>query len=34
MNVDLNSDKSSDAPCTHCLASTKLKIEDLIFNDI
>ena len=31
MNVDLNSDKSSDAPCTHCLAATKLKIEDLIY---
>ena len=31
MNIDLNSDKSSDSPCTHCLASTKLKIEDLIY---
>jgi len=31
MNIDLNADKSSDAPCTHCLASTKLKIEDLVY---
>jgi len=31
MNIDLNAAKSSDAPCTHCLASTKLKIEDLVY---
>jgi len=30
MNIDLNAKRSSGDDCTHCLAATKLKIEDVV----